>query len=217
MRTLNPKMATTKRKQPASSNITSFFSPAPKRRAPEEHSVSADNSMQLPRDSMGQETRPPRPETEVATKPAQIADPFSSLDIADFVSASSLSVPDQGKYRVIKERKPSLHESIPSKSYKDCKRKSGTYQRRCNREWFEIFDFLAYSSSTQGLFCLACVLFPTSSAHQGASRAQYLVTKPYQNWKDGKADLMAHTHLHYHQGAEAKLKAFVSTMENPSL
>ena len=76
MRTLNPKMVTTKRKQPASSNITSFFSPAPKRRAPEEHSVSADNSMQLPRDSMGQETRPPRPETEVATKPAQIASSF---------------------------------------------------------------------------------------------------------------------------------------------
>jgi hypothetical protein len=43
------------------------------------------------------------------------------------------------------------------------------------------------------------------------------VTKPYQNWKDGKADLMTHAHLHYHQGAEAKLKAFVSTMENPSL
>ena len=74
MRTLNPKMATTKRKQPASSNITSFFSPAPKRRAPEEHSVSADNSMQLPRDSMGQETRPPRPETEVAT--ATVCPPF---------------------------------------------------------------------------------------------------------------------------------------------
>ena len=28
---------------------------------------------------------------------------------------------------------------------------------------------------------------------------------------------MAHAHLHYHQNAEAKVKAFVSTMENPSL
>ena len=36
------------RKQPA---VTSFFSPAPKRRAPEEHSVSADENMQLPHDS----------------------------------------------------------------------------------------------------------------------------------------------------------------------
>ena len=81
----------------------------------------------------------------------------------------------------------------------------------------EIFDFLAYSMSMQGLFCLACVLFPTSGAHEGVSRAQYLVTKPYQNWKDVKADLMAHAHLHYHQGAGARLSAFVSTMENPSL
>ena len=47
--------------------FTSFFSPAPKRRAPEEHSVSADKNMQLLHDSMGQETRPPRPETEVCT------------------------------------------------------------------------------------------------------------------------------------------------------
>ena len=47
--------------------LTTFFSPAPKRRAPEEHSISADKNMQLPHDSMGQETRPPRPETKVCT------------------------------------------------------------------------------------------------------------------------------------------------------
>ena len=51
----------------ASPAVTSFFSPAPKRRAPEEDSVSADKNMQLPHDSMGQQTRPPRPETEVCT------------------------------------------------------------------------------------------------------------------------------------------------------
>ena len=39
--------------------------------------------------------------------------------------------------------------------------------------------------------------------------------KPYQNWKDGKAYLMAHAHLHYHQGAGAS--TFVYTMESPSL
>ena len=70
-------------------------------------------------------------------------------------------------------------------------------------------------------FCLTLglrrVLFPTSGAHERASRAQYLVTKPYHNWKDGKADLMAHAQLHYHQGAGARLSTFVSTMENPSL
>ena len=92
MRTLNPKMATTKRKQPASSNITSFFSPAPKRRAPEEHSVSADNSMQLPRDSMGQETRPPRPETEVATKPAQIGIVANQFSFLPQIALESISV-----------------------------------------------------------------------------------------------------------------------------
>ena len=107
-------MATKKHKQPA---VTSFFSPAPKRRAPEEHSVSADENMQLPHDSMGQETRPLRPETEVAssyyTPEARFPghqDPHSNLDIADFVTASSLSIPDKVQYRVI--RRGSLHCTI---------------------------------------------------------------------------------------------------------
>ena len=43
------------------------------------------------------------------------------------------------------------------------------------------------------------------------------MTTPYKNWKDEKADLMAQAHSHYHQNTEAKLKAFVSTMKNPSL
>ena len=180
-------------------SITSFFSPLAKRTAQEERTQD-DNSLSYP-------------ETELTSKDT---DQQSTLDIADFVVAAS-TVPDQVKYRIIKERRPPLNVSIPNKVYKDSNRKGGTYQRRCNRQWFDIFDFLAYSRSAEGLFCLACVLFPTSGAHEGVSRAQYLVTKPYQNWKDGKADLMAHAHLHYHLGAEARLRAFVSTMENPSL
>ena len=113
----------TKRKQ--ATNITSYSSPTPKRRDPEEHFISADKNMQLSHGSIGQETRPPRPrpETEAAESEACLPgrleiDPQSNLDIADFATTPFLSVlSDQVKYRVIKERKPSLHDSIPSKTY----------------------------------------------------------------------------------------------------
>ena len=79
-----------------------------------------------------------------------------------------------------------------------------------------MFTFLSYSRRASGLYCLACVLFPASGSHQGASRTNLLVKKPYQNWKDGKVDLTAHASVHYHQLSEARLMAFIVTMENPS-
>jgi hypothetical protein len=130
-------------KQAAS--ITSFFPPVPKCRAQEECSVSAENNTD---DSVAQDTSLFCPETEVTTP--EDTDRQSTVDIAYFVTASSLTVHNQVKYRIIKERKPPLNVSIPSKTHKDSKRKGGT-----NHEWFEIFDVLAYSRSTHGLFCLA--------------------------------------------------------------
>ena len=121
----------TKRKQP----ITCFFPPLPKRRDQEERAVSAEGNTH---GSMDQETVLPR---SGVTIPEELSeDERSDVDIADFVAASSLSVPDQVKYRVIKERKPSLSVSIPSKTYNDSKRKGGTYRRHCNREYFLKFS-----------------------------------------------------------------------------
>jgi hypothetical protein len=119
-------------KQAAS--ITSFFPPVPKCRAQEECSVSAENNTD---DSVAQDTSLFCPETEVTTP--EDTDRQSTVDIAYFVTASSLTVHNQVKYRIIKERKPPLNVSIPSKTHKDSKRKGGTYQRRCNHKWFEIF------------------------------------------------------------------------------
>ena len=178
-------------KQAAS--ITSFFPPVPKCRAQEECSVSAENNTD---DSVAQDTSLFCPETEVTTP--EDTDRQSTVDIAYFVTASSLTVHNQVKYRIIKERKPPLNIA---KHTRTARGRVEPTKGAVTTSGLKFSDFLAYSRSTQGLFCLACVLFPTSGAHEGASRAQYLVTKPYQNWKDGKADLMAHAHLHYHQGA----------------
>ena len=63
--------------------------------------------------------------------------------------------------------------------------KTGYVNRYCSRERFRKFDFISYSKSEDGLYCLACVLFPDASHHH----PKKLVTEPYQNWKDAMEDM----------------------------
>lgn len=73
------------------------------------------------------------------------------------------------------------------------------------------------SLTGQGLFCLACVLFPSSGAHEGAKRAAILIEKPLTNWKDALADLGKHSTLFYHQQSSARLSSFIARLKSPSL
>ena len=93
------------------------------------------------------------------------------MDIADFVADSLAFIPDAVKWRLINERRLLEYEKFPTRTYKDSKRKSAVYHRKCNREWFDMFTFLSYSRRALGLYCLACVLSSASGSHQGASRA----------------------------------------------
>ena len=113
---------------------------------------------------------------------------------------------DETKYQCIINRKPLRSIKIPVKVYKDKRprRKLGTTQWMCNRQWFETFDFLAYSHQQRGLYCLACVLFPTDPK-EGATHAKKLITVPYDNWKYAVEDLKAHAKLTYHLQSESKM------------
>ena len=90
----------------------------------------------------------------------------------------------------------------------------GVRQRFCSRDWFEKFPFISFSSSACGIFCLACVLFPVEQ--QTSGRAQVLVTRSLVNWKDAVADMTTHSRLEYHLTSEAKMDAFLRTIEHPS-
>ena len=113
---------------------------------------------------------------------------------------------------LIEQRMPEKSYKYPAKIYKDKKRKDGTYQRFCNSSWLEEFDFLAYSKEQDGLYCLACVLFPTPGQ---AGRAQRLIDQPYSNWKDARQHSSQHHSLDYHQKSYAKMEAFVKTRNHP--
>ena len=84
--------------------------------------------------------------------------------------------------------------------------------RQCKREWLEKFPEIAYSKKNDGLYCLACVLFPTPGQSQ---RGNAFIDRPYQNWKDAIEDLTRHCHLHYHLKSNAKLNAFLQTYQDP--
>ena len=79
----------------------------------------------------------------------------------------------------------------------------------------EKYDTLYYSKPTDGLFCLCCVLFPMP-AHHG-TKAKYLITAPYRNWKDARTDFSKHITHQYHRDSKTKMDDFMKMMSNPSL
>ena len=102
----------------------------------------------------------------------------------------------------------------PPKIYKDSRNKSDEIRQYCLHEWFDNFKFLSYSKSTDGLFCLACTLFPMS-AHQG-SRAKIPITQLYRKWRDSREDLKSHSVLEYHKDSMEKMNSFLSCFKNPT-
>ena len=135
--------------------------------------------------------------------------------IDDIIKVLPLSkISDDCKNSLIKNRAPEKSFKFPPKIHKDSRKKSGETRRCCLHELFDNFKFLSYSKSTDGLFCLACVLFPTS-AHQG-SRAKILITQPYRNWKDTREDLKNLSVLEYHKDSMEKMHSFLSCFKNPT-
>lgn len=126
----------------------------------------------------------------------------SATDISRYLNNSDL-LTDEIKYSLIQNRKPVADFTFPSRIYKDKRRRSGIIHRRCTMQLFDTFDFITYSESKDGLFCLGCVLFPNMS-HR---RPKKLITEPYFNWKDAREDLKQHNVFEYHVSSMAQLHA----------
>ncbi|XP_066274145.1 52 kDa repressor of the inhibitor of the protein kinase-like [Branchiostoma lanceolatum] len=152
-------------------------------------------------------------DTTTCTLP-QVAtsDEDRGLDISNFTGGIR-NIDDATKYRLIQERCPPTGYKFPPREYKDKRRQDGVMKRYCQRDWLDTFKFVAYSTAKDGLYCLCCVLFPTSAPHGQASN---LVKRPHTNWKDALKDLKEHAgNCDYHKKSQAKMIAFVETMQNP--
>ena len=91
---------------------------------------------------------------EITTNPEVIDDIIKVLPLS--------KISGDCKNSLIKNRAHEKSFKFPPKIYKDSRKKSGETKRYCLHELFDNFKFLSYSKSTYGLFCYACVLFPTS-------------------------------------------------------
>ena len=138
-----------------------------------------------------------------------------AIDIFNVIGQPSQKITSETKLRIITNRQPEADFKFPPKQYKDSSEKGGVKQRYCSRDWFKMYDFLCYSKSTDGLFCLCCVLFPMP-AHHG-KKANNLITIPYRNWKDAKTDFAKHVNHEYHRDSKAKMDGFLDIMSKPSL
>ena len=132
------------------------------------------------------------------------------LDIGNIDNISTLT--DDVKYHFIRNRVPEASFHFPAKVYKDSRcKKTGFFKRTCSRDWFTRFDFICYSKSKDGLYCLACKFFPDES-HR---RPKKMVSEPYRNWKDAMTDLKHHASCDYHINSVSRLSAFRVSYLNP--
>ena len=107
-----------------------------------------------------------------------VAELSSTSDISYAVacSAAAQSITDDDKYNVLQHRCPDESCVLPSKACADSRRRSGQTVRQLSRDVFKEFPSVAFSSHRQGVFCTACVLFPTSPENPGAARAAVLIS-----------------------------------------
>jgi len=134
-------------------------------------------------------------------------------DIACRIMSRAMAVNKGTKTKLINSRMPEDDFKFPARIYKDTNEKDGLKRRYCSRDWFRVFDFIAYSKQLDGLFCLCCVLFLVTPA--AGQRAKPLISQPYRNWKDAKSDLKSHSNLFYHQDSKALMDGFLWTAKTP--
>jgi len=99
-----------------------------------------------------------------------------SLDISYYTKGRATNLDADTKYRLIQERVPPTGFKFPGKAYRDKRKVTGVMNRYCQREWFDAFRFISYSKTQDGLYCLCCVLFPTTSP---SCQPKLFVKQPY--------------------------------------
>ena len=109
--------------------------------------------------------------------------------IDDINISEPKNISDDDKYQLTQNREPPSTSKFHSEKYANKNHKSGYMNRYCCMYRFKTFDFITYSERSDGLYCLARVLFP-DTAHR---RPKKIVSECYNNWKDAIMDLKSHS------------------------
>ena len=107
--------------------------------------------------------------TEKKNNDAKTSEPFSpyvhyisreSFSLLGKIAQGIINHDDETKHKLMKNRVPPESVSFPLQAYKDKQRKAGIRWHCCQHQWFNQFEFICYDEIEDGLFCLACLLFP---------------------------------------------------------
>ena len=93
-----------------------------------------------------------------------------SFSLLGKIAQEIIKPDDEMKHILIKNRVPPESLSFPLKVYKDKQKKAGVRWRCCQHQWFTQFEFICYNEKEDGMFCLACLLFPVKSTPGGRAK-----------------------------------------------
>lgn len=81
------------------------------------------------------------------------------------------------------------------------------------RNWLNLYQWLAYSEKVQGALCRICVLFSQRVGGKGRQDLGSLVVRPFCNWKKAKETFELHQKKDYHINATLKAENFKSVVK----
>lgn len=140
---------------------------------------------------------------------------LGEIDIANYVNRTNIT--DLEKYNVLK------NAFVPGKDfnfpYSVHRKKNKDVKCYLSLNHFNLFSWLTFSNSLNGLFCKSCVLFAKSGGVHKATPLRKFVVSALQKYsklfgKDG--DLIVHNESHYHKEAMLFASNYIKTYENPA-
>lgn len=107
---------------------------------------------------------------------------------------------------------------IPAKNYSYPKTICGNQTRKFTPEWLKKYSWLAYSQSSDGVFCKTCVIFLYSQCVGNAEHESsgQLVSTAFKNWKKALGKFTSHSVLNYHVQCVKKSEDFLRIMSGES-
>ncbi|XP_031327332.1 zinc finger MYM-type protein 1-like [Photinus pyralis] len=130
------------------------------------------------------------------------------FDLGNFVNPQK-PISDSIKFDLIKSPfKPSINYNFKGDS------REGKSKRAFRYEWFQQFEWLAYSSKLKGALCKNCVIF-RPAVNRGVQGA--FIVRPFIKYNDFIASAKAHSTSDWHKQSTVRAENFIKSIEGKTL
>ena len=138
----------------------------------------------------------------------EVVSSFDDVGILLERQGVTLRLSSEDKVRVLQER------FIPTDTYPFPKVAMNGRNRSFRCSWLQTYQWLVYSKSQDGGYCLPCVLIATVSLTPFANRGVFVKT-PFRRWTKVSEACRGHESLRYHLDAQVAYDAFKRSAVQP--